>query len=81
MKKMSLYLLVLLAGLAVCGWLIRRHQKRGLPTTDLHPVDAWQGSIKLDRGGNYTSDKVAKQRLLEKLQAEEKRQRPQEGRN
>ncbi|MFO1448229.1 MAG: hypothetical protein U1F61_08750 [Opitutaceae bacterium] len=81
MKKMSLYFLALLAGLALCGWLVRRHQKRVPAPMDLRPVDAWQGSIKLDRGGTYTPDEAARKRLLEKLQAEEERQRPQERRN
>lgn len=81
MKKMSLYLLALLAGLALCGWLVRRHQKRVPVSLDLRPADAWQGSIKLDRGGSYTPAEAAQKRLLEKLEAEEQRQRPQEGRN
>jgi hypothetical protein len=48
---------------------------------NLRPVDTWQGSIKLDRGGSYTPDEAAKKRLEQKLKAEEERQRPQEGRN
>lgn len=81
MKKMIPYLLALLAGLALGGWLVRRHQKRVPAPAELRPADAWQGSIRLDRGGAYTPDEAARRRLQEKLKAEEERQRPQEGRN
>jgi len=81
MKKMAVCLLVLLAGMALGGWLMWRRQTRLPAPAGIKPADAWQGSIKVDRGGAYTPDEATQQRLREKLQAEEKRQRPQEGRN
>lgn len=81
MKKMAVYLLVLLAGVALGGWLMSRRQPRQAAPTGLQPAETWQGSIKVDRGGAYTPDEIARQRLHRKLKAEEDRQRPQEGRN
>ena len=87
--KMSVFVILLLAGLAVCGFLVRRHSTR-LPADaapaprsvdPLPPVDAWQQSIRLAPVGHYHADSEAGRRLLEKLRHEEERQRPQEGRN
>ena len=94
MKRMNLFVIVLVAGLAVCGWLVLRHARRVpmAPTPppsaqsardprDLHAVDVWQAGIKLDPNTDYTPAARAKQRLMEKLRREEEKQRPQEGRN
>jgi hypothetical protein len=91
MKRMLPYLLIALAGLAVCGLLVVRHAARPAPLmppkSDLPaptrrqpaPVDHWQGEIKVDTRTDYPS--VPMRRLLKKLRQEEIRQRPQEGRN
>lgn len=94
MKRMNLFAIVLVAGLAVGGLLVLRHARR-LPAAppapeqayatrdarDLRAVDAWQAGIKLDPNTDYTPDALAKRRLVEKLRREEEKQRPQEGRN
>ena len=87
--KMSVFVILLLAGLAVCGFLLRRQPPRvpagAVPAPrgvePLQPVDAWQQSIRLAPVGHYHADSEAGRRLLEKLRREEERQRPQEGRN
>ena len=87
--KMSAFVVLLLAGLAVCGLLVRRHTAR-LPAgaasaprsaEPVSPVDAWQQGIQLAPVGDYHADSEAARRLMEKLRREEERQRPQEGRN
>jgi hypothetical protein len=89
--KMSGFILVLVLGLAVCGLLVHRHGRRvsGSPATivaaparfdtdDLRPVDAWQRGLKLSLP---TDNSAASQALRGKLQREEEKQRPEEGRN
>jgi hypothetical protein len=87
--KMSAFVILLLAGLATCGILLRRPAPR-VPTgaapvpprvENLQPVDVWQQSIRLAPAGDYQADEAARRRLIEKLRREEERQRPQEGRN
>lgn len=89
MKKMTAALIVLFA-LALCGALIVRHQRRtgvrptapaGAPPSSVQPMDALQSGVKLDGRTVDGLDPETKRRLLERLQREEQRQRPQEGRN
>jgi hypothetical protein len=87
--KMSAFVILLLAGLAVCGLLVRRHTARvpsgaaSAPrsTGSASPVDAWQQGVQLAPVGSYHADSEAARRLMEKLRREEERQRPQEGCN
>jgi hypothetical protein len=87
--KMSTFVILLLAGLAVCGLLMRRHSARvpaGVTSAPrgaepVAPVDAWQQGIQLAPVGSYHADTEAARRLMETLRREEERQRPQEGRN
>jgi hypothetical protein len=87
--KMSALVILLLAGLAVCGFLLRRQAPRvpagaaSVPprAENLQPVDAWQQSIRLAPVGDYQADEKTRRRLIETLRREEDRQRPQEGRN
>ena len=93
MKRIFLFIGAVIAGLAVCGLLVLRHVVRttvnvppasDLPTTapkKAPPMAAWQAGLKSDTRTDYTPDPVATKRLLKKLQREELRQRPQEGRN
>lgn len=96
MKKMTAAFIVLFA-LALCGALIVRHHRRtGVEPTapasvpppspqmtapSMQPIDALQSGVKLDGRTVDGLDPETKRRLLERLQREEKRQRPQEGRN
>lgn len=78
--KMNCFIIALVAGLAVCGLLVIRHQRRTVTPVQhqqIKPVDTWQNSIRLDPVRSYHRDGE----LLEKLRREEERQRPQEGRN
>ncbi len=91
MKRMTVYIVIALAGLTVCGLLVLRHACRtapllsdtsdlpALPRRNVAPLDRWQGEIKVDTRTNYPSEPM--RRLLKKLRQEEIRQRPQEGRN
>ena len=87
--KMSAFLILLLAGLVVCGLVIRRHRTQ-VPAAATAapqnvgraaPVDAWQEGIHLSPMGTYRADTEAARRLMDRLRREEERQRPQEGRN
>ncbi len=89
MKKLSVFLLVLFAGLAVCAYLVRQQSRRaqldsGTPPAtairDVRALDAWQGGIRLDPGTGYAADAAAQRRLPEKLRDQERKQPPQEGR-
>ena len=80
--KMSGFIVMLLAGLVVCGCLIYRHQYRlaegaapvgQRPVNDLRPSDLGQQSSKLASPGHPD--------WREKLRREEEKQRPSEGRN
>ncbi len=72
---------ILIVGLATSGYLVHRHYRRTMPSPDtareLRAVNAWQRGIRLDPRTDYTLDAAAR----EKLQREEERQRPWEGRN
>jgi hypothetical protein len=89
MKRMMPYILMVLGGLSVCGWLVLRHAMRTAVELPNHPqpaakspaMDRWQGGIRLDPRTDYAPDPAAKKRLLEKLRQEELRQQPWEGRN
>lgn len=80
MKKMSVYFLILSLALAICGWLARRQERSMSVPAGTQAMDHLQGEIRLDRDGAYSSE-AAKRRLKEKLQEQERIQRPQEGRN
>jgi len=80
--KMSGFIVMLLAGLVVCGCLIYRHRPRAAeaaapvgqrPVDDLQPSDAGQQSI--------ITTPPSHPDWREKLRLEEKKQRPSEGRN
>lgn len=49
--------------------------------TSVPPMDAFQSGVKLDARTSTTPDAETKRRLLERLQAEERRQRPELQRN
>jgi hypothetical protein len=87
---MFIYFAIALAGLTVCGLIVLRHAVRHAPlepavsdlpkpTRGVPPVDNWQGNIRVDTRTDYPSKPMRD--LLKKLQQEEIRQRPQEGRN
>lgn len=70
MKRMHVAIAIAVAGFAVCGFLVLRHARRtGLPARNA-----------LEARADHVTDAKAR-RLLEKLRQEERRQRPQEGRN
>ena len=74
--KMSGCIVILLAGLFVCGCLVYRQHQRPRATmavTTQRPADTWPQGITLTPIEN--SD------WREKLRREEAKQRPQEGRN
>lgn len=81
MKRVTM--IVLLLALILCGYLIRRQAKSAVPpastTQGTEVINSWQRGITLDLNANYTDP--AQRELVETLQAEEKRQRPEEGRN
>lgn len=90
--KMSGFIFILLLGLAVCAYLVRRHDRQApvrpaasvvaAPRADdLRPVDAWQRSLKLTMPRDDTPDTQRLMGLKEKLRREEEKQRPWEGRN
>lgn len=93
MKRMHLILAVAVAALAVGGILVVRHAIRTAPLVPSesdtpaapgrkgHPIDTWQAAIRVDTRTDYTPDPAVARRLREKLEREEMRQRPQEGRN
>ena len=73
--KMSGCIVILLAGLLVCGCLVYRHHQRPPATTATtqRPAEAWP------QGSALTP--IENPDWREKLRREEARQRPQEGRN
>jgi len=75
-----MFFVMLIVGLAVAGYLVRRHNQRvPAPDTarDVRAVDTWQRGIRLDTRTYYGLDAASR----EKLRREEERQRPWEGRN
>jgi hypothetical protein len=82
MKRMNYCLLALLvAGLAVCGWLVCRPMRRMPEPAESKAMRSLEDAVRIDRGGPYTGADAEKRRLMEKLREEEHRQRPEEGRN
>jgi|CXWL01.1.fsa_nt_gi hypothetical protein len=86
MRKMIPFAIIFLLGVAVSSWILRREIRRAPlepaePKTELGAVDTWQRSIRLATPTGYSSATDRERALLEKLQQEEERQRPQEGRN
>jgi hypothetical protein len=89
MKMSSLFILLAVVLILCACWLRstpRRSDLGGAPAAparrdDHRALNAWQGAIKLDAGSGYAPDAETTRRLQEKLQREEQRQRPQEGRN
>jgi hypothetical protein len=49
--------------------------------TSVPPMDAFQSGVKLDSRASTTPDAETRRRLLERLQTEERRQRPELQRN
>lgn len=96
MKKMTTIILVIVA-LAVVTLLSMRQRRPATtqalllaapapavatqPATAPQPMNTFQSSVKLDTRTHTTPDAEAKRRLLERLQREETRQKPQEQRN
>ncbi|OAM87327.1 hypothetical protein OH491_26740 [Termitidicoccus mucosus] len=85
MKKMFFGLLFLAAGLGLCGYLVHRNNQRArttVPASDSgghRPMNEWQKSISLDTRTDYTRQEI--EQAMEKLRQEERRQKPEEGRN
>ena len=52
-----------------------------VPATPVQPMDVFQSGVKLDSRTSTTPDAEAKRRLIERLQREEERQRPEQQRN
>ncbi len=87
MKKL-VATLIALAGLTVAGLRLLRQPRPtpilaqpDAPVSRTAPMDAFQSCVKLDTRTGTVPDPAAKRRLLERLQCEEKKQRPAEGRN
>ena len=86
MRKMIPFAVIILLGMAVSAWILRREIRRApevpnTPRTELGAADRWQRSIRLGSPGGYGSATERDRAALEKLRQEEERQRPQEGRN
>ena len=85
MKKMTLCALIALGFLAGAGFMWRELRRAPLlppgHDEDGQPMNTFQAGVKLKRPTDYASDSATRARLMEKLRAEEIRQRPQEGRN
>jgi hypothetical protein len=88
MKRMITWILIALAGLAFCGLMLGRHAYRPAPLlgdderTPVRPatqMDRWQSGIQVDTRTEYRP--ASTEELMAKLRAEERRQRPEEGRN
>lgn len=83
-----MFSLLLIAGLAVCGLLVRRHLARhaapapleGTEARQLRAINAWQRGVRLDSRTDY-GRKPVDPVTMDKLQREERRQRPEEQRN
>lgn len=82
-KRMTAYVIIITGGLCLCGLLaVRRAIKTApdfpAPARGARPTDEWE-AIATPR--SYAVDLAARKRGFERLQREEARQRPQEGRN
>jgi hypothetical protein len=84
MKKMTIAVLIAAAVLLAGTIILCRELRRAplLPNQErpAQPVNAWQAGIKPDQRTDYGSA-AERARLLERLHKEERRQRPEEGRN
>lgn len=72
--------MILLTGLAICGWLVwRQTRQKELFTEprDQRALDAWQGAIQLDQRTDYRSGDLTPPELIKA----ETEQNPEEGRN
>ena len=86
MKPRRMTFALIIAGILVAGLLLLRHavrtagpdptlvREKGSEAQQLQPVDKWQRNIRFDARPDYTD-------AIEKLRKEERRQRPEEGRN
>lgn len=86
MTRLRMFTVLLIAGVFVCGLLVLRHAVQTAapepppgnedPTEaqQMRTVNDWQRGIRLDSLPEYEN-------ALEKLRREERRQRPEEGRN
>lgn len=93
MKRMTIVIIISVAGLGICSALVLRHAYRTAPEmppiSDLpqpprravQPLDAWQSGIKIDGRTDYHADPEATKRMMEKLRRAELRQKPWEARN
>lgn len=86
MRKMIPFAIVILLGIAVSAWILRKEIRRApevpvAPKMELGAADRWQRSIRLSQSGGYGLPTERDRAALEKLRQEEERQRPQEGRN
>lgn len=94
MKRMIPYLIIGIAGLTACGWLVLRHAARTrgdgpaaagseqlIKPGENQAIDRWQGGIRMDTRTDYVTEAQARKRTEEKLRAEELRQKPWERRN
>lgn len=84
MKTMTTVVLIVAAVLLTGTLILCRELRRAplLPNQERpeQPVNAWQAGIKPDRRTDDGSG-ADRARLLEKLRQEERRQKPEEGRN
>jgi len=90
---MSLFVSIAVTGISVCGLLVLRHAYRTAPlmpeTYDLPsparlsrpPVEQAEDTVRPHGRTDCTPDRTATECLMAKLQREEARQRPWEGRN
>lgn len=86
MRRMIPFAIAIFLGLAVSAWILRREIRRApmQPTAEqreMRKVDDWQRSIQLDQSGGYQSKSERDREPMERLRREERRQRPEEGRN
>lgn len=84
MKKMTVFIVIFVGGLITGGCLVYHGIKRAPlypPDYDHQPMNAWQGAVQLDDDADYAPKAGQPRPLPEKLQREEARQKPWEGRN
>ena len=85
MKKMTTLCIVALGLLAVAVLLYRERHRAPAPLpgrdTPPRPENDWQRSLKVDSRTDYTRAESATTPIPERLREEERRQRPEEGRN
>lgn len=86
MKKMTPLFLIAALGLLTVSVLLYRemHRRPATPSerkTLGQPENDWQRSIQVDSRTDYTRAESAQTPIPERLRQEERRQRPEEGRN